>query len=64
MMQQVTKSLKKGISRRTTILITLLCLLVVSSYANYRLGLDQAAIQTDLPVVRVQGAPPASSPTP
>jgi len=61
--QNVSKSMKKGFSRRTSVLFTLLALLVVSSYANYRMSANSAALETDLPVLRILGSEPTSEPT-
>ncbi|MCL2545325.1 MAG: SpoIIIAH-like family protein [Clostridia bacterium] len=61
--QNVRKSIKKGISRRTTVLLALLVLLAASSYANYRMSTSVGALQTDLPVLRILGSAPAPEPT-
>ncbi len=60
--EKVKKTLKKGISQRTTVLLVLVGLLAVSSYANYRMSAQSAALQTELPVIRVQGATPTAQP--
>jgi hypothetical protein len=61
--QNVSKSIKKGPSRRTTVLLTLLALLVASSYANYRMSANGAALETDLPVLRIFGSAPTPEPS-
>jgi len=61
--QNVNKSMKKGLNRRTTVLFTLLGLLVVSSYANYQMSANSAAPETDLPVLRIFGSAPEPEPT-
>ncbi len=62
-MQKQTKAMPKKIDRRTMILLTLLVLLVASSYANYRLGVMSHAVTTSLPVARVLSAQPTATPT-
>lgn len=62
-MERVKQNIKKRMTRRTSILLTLLGLLVISSYANYRIGAENASIQTELPVIRVQGNKPTAEPT-
>ena len=61
--QNVGKGMKKGMNRRTTVLLTLLVLLVASSYANYRMSIGGAAPETDLPVLRILGSAPTPGPT-
>ncbi len=61
--ESVKQSVKKGINRRTGVLLSLLVLLVISSYANYRMSAESAATQTELPVVRVVGNSPTVQPT-
>ena len=60
--QNVSKSIKKGPSRRNTVLFTLLALLVASSYANYHMSMSDAALETDLPVLRILGSAPTPEP--
>lgn len=51
--------------KKTAMLLTLLGLLVVSGYVNYRLGLaPDAHISGEVPVVRIEGARPTPSPAP
>ena len=61
--QSANKHIKKGLSRRSTVLLTLLALLVASSYANYRMSTGSAATETDLPVLRIFGPAPTPEPT-
>lgn len=62
-MDRIKQSMKKGMNRRTTVLLTLLVLLAASSYANYRMGVSSAAVQTELPVMRIFGSAPTAQPT-
>ena len=61
--QNVSNSVKKGLNRRTSVLLTLVVLLVVSSYANFRMSANNAALETDLPVLRILGSAPTPEPT-
>lgn len=63
MKEKVSKSMAKRPSRRTTVLLTLVALLVASSYANYRMSADVATLETELPVLRIFGSAPTPEPT-
>ncbi|MDR3050656.1 MAG: SpoIIIAH-like family protein [Oscillospiraceae bacterium] len=63
-MQRFRERIPRRLDRRTGILLTLLALLVLSSIANYQLGLSARGGQTSLPVSRVLGAQPTQAPTP
>ncbi len=57
---------KKGFwDKKTAMLLTLLGLLVVSGYVNYRLGFTpDPKVSGEVPVVRIEGARPSPQPSP